>query len=797
MSLPTIGNKHLNTIMHSFLPFTRGRVLFALVWLITFGVSWLLLAPDVLYRPIQAGLDPSWNIGVQLAIKSGLTFGEEIVFTYGPLGFLAIRLPIGVSVAQFLLFDLLVMAVLLWMLAGAWSRLRSYWRLFLAVMAIVALSGYVVDYPSGITTLLLLLTVALLLHDLGQRSALALVAAAGISTVGFYIKLNTGLFGVVVFLGYMAYSMVLPKRHSRWFTLALTTIYGAVLLAAARLLNTDLAGYLVNGLHVISSHNEGMALSPDIYAGGGALLTMAVLSIAALGWAMLGNLRSAPREPDRWVAYGLAAVFVFAIFKYSFSRADVGHSRVFFMFAPAMIGLLALANCSMAQARLGKVFVAVLIFSSAALGPLLSWDYLTTKVDSLRAYVVAAQRPGDETPPAHLARNQALPTDVLAIIGDATVDIMPWEISVIYANRLNYSPRPIIQSYAVLDGALDAMNAARFAGPDAPTYVLYSVGEIDERHPFATESQTKLALLANYEVMQRFDQYLLLRQREQPRLLLETPRPEQWARLGETIALPSGGVQLITTDIRYTALGRLATTLYQPSPLNVTTIFSDGQEQTFQAVRGIANGGMIVNPFVEHLQQAELFFELGQGRQVTGIRFESPASWAYRDEFTYQITQVDVPQDSTRWQPVGNAVAITPSDPNVIFDGWHPLESQVDNACQWSDGHSARLFFRTDSTADDAASEMTIDIKAGTFHTQTISVQLNGAPLGVMKSVTHWEPAVYSFAIAPQRLTSADGQPQLNQMEFLMPGAASPASLDPANRDTRLLGLCLWEMRLH
>jgi hypothetical protein len=34
------------------------------------------------------GLDPSWNAGLAMAVHDGLHFGQDVVFTYGPLGFL-------------------------------------------------------------------------------------------------------------------------------------------------------------------------------------------------------------------------------------------------------------------------------------------------------------------------------------------------------------------------------------------------------------------------------------------------------------------------------------------------------------------------------------------------------------------------------------------------------------------------------------------------------------------------------------------------------------------------------------
>jgi hypothetical protein len=46
-------------------------------------------------RTPGASLDESWAIGISLAIRDGLVFGRDIVFHYGPLSYLVIRLPIG------------------------------------------------------------------------------------------------------------------------------------------------------------------------------------------------------------------------------------------------------------------------------------------------------------------------------------------------------------------------------------------------------------------------------------------------------------------------------------------------------------------------------------------------------------------------------------------------------------------------------------------------------------------------------------------------------------------------------
>ena len=66
-------------------------------WWLT-GVLTLFLAlwTIVPWRPAAVSgdapyLDPSWVVVLHLAFLDGLAFGEDIVFTYGPWGFVATR----------------------------------------------------------------------------------------------------------------------------------------------------------------------------------------------------------------------------------------------------------------------------------------------------------------------------------------------------------------------------------------------------------------------------------------------------------------------------------------------------------------------------------------------------------------------------------------------------------------------------------------------------------------------------------------------------------------------------------
>jgi hypothetical protein len=68
------------------------------------------------------GLDASWQLGLSLAHTTGLRFGPELVFTYGPLGFLAAPSDVWLPGAVLGLVYVAVTSVALWGLLFACTR---------------------------------------------------------------------------------------------------------------------------------------------------------------------------------------------------------------------------------------------------------------------------------------------------------------------------------------------------------------------------------------------------------------------------------------------------------------------------------------------------------------------------------------------------------------------------------------------------------------------------------------------------------------------------------------------------
>jgi len=58
--------------------------------------------------PIQMGLDPSWSYAISQAAQKQLIFGKEIIFTYGPLGYLITGAVLSENFFQIIIFRWLI-----------------------------------------------------------------------------------------------------------------------------------------------------------------------------------------------------------------------------------------------------------------------------------------------------------------------------------------------------------------------------------------------------------------------------------------------------------------------------------------------------------------------------------------------------------------------------------------------------------------------------------------------------------------------------------------------------------------
>jgi hypothetical protein len=121
-----------------------------------------------------------------------------------------------------------------------------------------------------------------------------------------------------------------------------------------------------------------------------------------------------------------------------------------------------------------------------------------------------------------------------------TVDLYPSNQTLILANGFQYDPRPIFQSYSSYTPTLLEKNAEHLRGLDAPQHILFEIMPTDQQYPSLADGLSWPELLTRYSAEGLYGNYLILNKRPKKLNyhfeLFEVVKPD----FGESIELPRG-----------------------------------------------------------------------------------------------------------------------------------------------------------------------------------------------------------------------------------------------------------------
>jgi hypothetical protein len=434
-------------------------------WLLGGGIA--LLTWWWQFVPPAPGVDHSWQLGLLMASERGLDFGTEVIFTFGPLGFLHVPL---VGYADLAVLTFLYQAALYVALATAlvWALRASLPMLAAAVVAYLAIAVLpAIEIAIAVPAIVCL---GLLGRD---RSDLAIVVLAAAGAVYAALEqLGKISHGPVIFAICL---LALIGMRARWWQLAayVAAFAGAVLLlwVATGQSLSDLPDFVRNGREIVSGYSEAMAVStaPGWQAPVAALaLAATVAAAAAFG-----------RFPDgraRWCAAALVGIAAFLMFKEGVVRYTPGRLTAFFATACVLWLAIPWSPARRGALAAGALALAALTMylSPTRASPGLNAIANLRLVQEQARTLVSPRRRGEveEEGRDAMRATYRLGPRILAGLRGHTVSIDPWEIGVAWAYDLNWSPLPIFQNYSAYTTRLDELNAAALASREGPERVL-------------------------------------------------------------------------------------------------------------------------------------------------------------------------------------------------------------------------------------------------------------------------------------------------------------------------------------
>lgn len=606
--------------------------------------SLFLLLPQFLLVTLGFGTDHSFGEAFLFLFHHSdkYQFGTDIVYTFGPLGFLFCKVADNWGVALLiLLFDAYLLVNHL-LIVRKVLPVRSVLQLLLIIATLFFLNKWIKEVGY------LLIFVFSVFSFMKDKKTAYLINAAFITVLSFYIKLNFALVQFVFLLIVLFFTIYKEKKLRK---VSFITLTGTVIsvLGLSILLNVNIPAYLGGASEIIKGYNEAMVIP---MAFGVRAFQYAVILLAAYGFLGLYLVLYTNPNWQAYIRYIIIGLFILMVFKYGFVRSD--HFTVFFLYIVPFLGIYSLFEEGVYKHRIEQLLVVSFFISSSFF---MSAKYFSKEdlarlspLPYLRDVMGGASNKfgySDEQ-----KKGRILPEHLRKLIGNSTVDVIGYEQSIVFINKLNYEPAPSIQSYNTYTKKLDSISAYHFLSSRAPAFLFIGNHSIDNRYFYWDESITERVLLHWYDVVDTFRYlgygdkpytYLMLQRRSAPATSISAWSQNSQGRLNEAIALDTAeGIQYMFAKFDYTPAGKFKKLAYQPTLINAVLQFESGSSDTVQALLPVMETGVMVNKRISTTFDLGSFWE-SKGKKcekVLSIRFIPGDSYSFKQDFEYKFETV-------------------------------------------------------------------------------------------------------------------------------------------------------------
>mgnify|MGYP006191082731 FL=1 len=554
----------------------------------------LTVNPLVLSKELWYSLDPSWVVALNYVKEKGVSWGSDFAFTYGPLGQLLTRAAWGENKYVFLAFDIFIFInyFLLFFISLAKSNYKIITALTILVICMIS-PLWVGSSNSLVLMTFLVFWINLSIDD---KKWVYYIFQILIIIILFYSKFNTGLIALPIFYSGIIYNFLTDKSDKIKLTIiALLPILFIFILSF--LFNVDLINYVKSGLEIVKGYNDIMYLKNQLEGSyTTALVLIIFLSIIFLINVYLINKNSILKSG---VLFFLFFISIFVIYKQAFVRADVSHIRDFFVFLPLIIftnqDLLSRAKNLFSTISV----LLVVVFSVFYFYKNFEQNFnIAQKLDKSE-YRNAFTNFNNEIGLNIHKDNFPLPSEILKKIGNNTVDIFPWNIQLLLENKLNYLPRPVIQSYTACTPYLQELNFNHFNSNKSPEFVIFDYASIDERYPLFDESKVNLSLIKNYKIVSSFEfdnrNMLLLQRNKDFKPLIFIKQKEYAMYINSPLIIKNDIFYKIT--VYNNIMGEIKSKINYAPEINIEIKNEQGQLTKFRSSKLLLESGL----FSQHI----------------------------------------------------------------------------------------------------------------------------------------------------------------------------------------------------
>lgn len=601
-----------------------------------------------LFLAVSIGLENSWQFALHRCTLSGLQYGKDIIFTYGPLGYL--RYPFLLSKNLWIQSVGYLVSIHLLFFAGVFlllKKAKADWVNSLILAIAVTLCFRITTVLRQLVEFEYLLTLFiftyLYLEKKDTRAIFGGLLAILYSPL-LFIKFSDGIIGSFLFITFLLL-LFIQQRKKEMILIVSTYLLVSLFLGLLLIGNlADITLFLYNSLQMANGYPDAMSLNGREWQ-----FQMGVLcSIFYVGLIVYHIYQK--NSSDLEFLFLAAGLFFFT-FRYGFVRQDGIHVL------PMLLGWISLflfyyliiSYRNMFMKHLILV-VSCLLFISFLIATPFSYTWFSPKVFSeqflqIKTALLLLRDMDFENSPlirgSRIKRDYSydLHPDTLRLISDHTIDVFPSDLTIAEYYQFKWIPRPSLQSYAVLNDYLDLANEKHFRSSHAPDFILYSLQRFDNRYPLFDEPATLRTLFRMYQPEYVDADFILLRKKERMERIPEHSLFRTSVKMGEIIPLPKGvsGYLFARIYINYTTLGRIMRFLYKVPEVSICFIRNGRVTSPYRLIISTARNGILLTGFIKDTTDLFHLWKEGSARNLEGIIISTQNKEYYRGLFQVEF----------------------------------------------------------------------------------------------------------------------------------------------------------------
>lgn len=548
----------------------------------------LFLLPTNIFCVLDVkGLDGSWRYMINYAADMGLKFGRDIVFSYGPLGFICYSMNVKynmliTSIVFCVLYVFLYRCFSKFVLRESTSNQQTVRAVFFVWLMIFSMREYV-SYAQQKENYILFaafMVFANIIFDVDRKKNLLLNSLLII--LCFFVKFTMVLFMIPAEI-FLLFSFISEKKKKESVIFA-GSILGSLLscMCFYMLYNPsikDLFHYVSGAIEISSGYSAAMSL----IEGEGATAFFPFLLLVGIG--LLAVWCIWQKNNIGWFLL-ITDSSLFLVFKHAFVR---GFSYIFysFFFLCCLCFLLhseKIAQCfeEMKICKYPKVFkclkrtcivLVIIIFING-----MSYSQRIECVGKVYASNLReAQAAYVTTVPNEFV--SAIPDKLIEKVGNKTIAVYPYEILDAILADLNVVHYPTYQNYCAYTANMDKWNADFFNGENVPEYMLIHHTAIDGRIVYLDTPATYRAIFANYEFVANEGSWFLLK-----KIKRENVQADEWGEIecvrsnDETVILSDlENYKLLRIDMDLNMIGKIVNLFYAVPEVKLNIYLNDGE----------------------------------------------------------------------------------------------------------------------------------------------------------------------------------------------------------------------------